>query len=108
MTACFFINLQLLPKPSLLKLRVPEEHFADMVMLLEFLNTFGPLFEVEEVIQRKITYGRLFQADTYSVRDNPVVLNTCELLSYQLIKHISALLLHLSTVTIYILVIMTT
>jgi len=39
-------------------LRVPEEHFADVAMILEFLNGFGPVFEVEELIQRKINYGQ--------------------------------------------------
>jgi len=39
-------------------LRVPEEYFADAAMILEFLNGFGPVFEVEEVIQRKISYGQ--------------------------------------------------
>ncbi|XP_065883446.1 bromodomain adjacent to zinc finger domain protein 1A-like isoform X2 [Dysidea avara] len=51
-----------LPEPSLLRLRVPEEHFADVAMILEFLNAFGPVFEVEEVIQRKINYDLIEEA----------------------------------------------
>ena len=52
---------------------MPEEHFADVAMLLEFLNTFGPLFEVEEVIQRKITFGMIMCSSVNDIAYNLIV-----------------------------------
>lgn len=30
---------------------IPPELFGDAVMVLEFLNSFGPLFDIKEVIR---------------------------------------------------------
>lgn len=40
-----------------MKTSVPPELFGDAVMILEFLNTFGPLFDIKEVIRGGITFG---------------------------------------------------
>ncbi len=41
-----------------MKTSVPPELFGDAVMILEFLNTFGPLFNIREVIGGGgITFG---------------------------------------------------
>ena len=48
---------QPLPKPTPVKSILPHEQFGNAVMLLEFLNTFGPLFNVKEAIRGGITIG---------------------------------------------------
>lgn len=42
--------------------KLPADLFGDAVMLLEFLHTFGPLFNIREVIQTAITFGEIPQA----------------------------------------------
>ncbi len=39
------------------------ELFGDAVMLLEFLHTFGPLFNIREVIRGDITFGESASLD---------------------------------------------
>lgn len=38
--------------------KIPQELFGDAVMVMEFLHTFGPLFNIREVIHGGITYGK--------------------------------------------------
>ena len=40
-----------------MKSSIPPELFGDAVMILEFLNTFGPLFNMKEVIRGGVTFG---------------------------------------------------
>ena len=51
----FPISLQPLPLP--VKSLIPREEFGNAVMVLEFLNTFGPLFNVREAIRAGVTIG---------------------------------------------------
>ena len=37
---------------------IPSELFGDAVMVLEFLNAFGPLFNMGEVIRSDVTFGK--------------------------------------------------
>lgn len=53
----FVFSFQPLPEAALVDTCIPPELFGDAVMVLEFLNTFGPLFNIQEVIRGGITYG---------------------------------------------------
>ena len=48
---------QPLPVPSPVCSQLPQELFGDVVMILEFLHSFGPLFNIREVIREGITFG---------------------------------------------------
>lgn len=48
---------QPLPQPSPLTSLLPPELFGEGVMVLEFLHSFGPLFNIREVIREGITFG---------------------------------------------------
>ena len=37
--------------------RLPAELFGEAVVVLEFLHSFGPLFNIREVIREGITFG---------------------------------------------------
>ena len=51
---------QPLPEPTPVSSVIPHEQFGNAVMVLEFLNTFGPLFDIKEVIRGGITIGKPF------------------------------------------------
>ncbi len=48
---------QPLPPATPIQTELPNELFGDAIMLLEFLNNFGPLFNIREVIRGGITFG---------------------------------------------------
>ena len=49
--------LQPLPSPTAIVTSLHSELFGEAVMLMEFLHTFGPLFNIREVIRGGITFG---------------------------------------------------
>lgn len=48
---------QPLPQPTPVTCLLPPELFGEAVMVLEFLHSFGPLFNIREVIREGITFG---------------------------------------------------
>lgn len=54
---CMAPSLQPLPTASPVQSSISPELFGDAVMVVEFLNTFGKLFNIEEVIRGGITFG---------------------------------------------------
>ncbi len=50
---------QPLPDPDPVATQLPADLFGEAVMLLEFLHTFGPLFNIREVIPTTITFGKI-------------------------------------------------
>ena len=50
---------QSLPAARELSSQLPAGLFGEAVMLLEFLHSFGPLFNIREVIREGITFGEL-------------------------------------------------
>ena len=50
---------QPLPEPTPVKSLLSQDQFGSAVMVLEFLNTFGPLFNIKEAIRGGITIGKL-------------------------------------------------
>ena len=49
---------QPLPVATKVASQLTAELFGDAVMLLEFLQTFGPLFNIREAIREGITFGK--------------------------------------------------
>ncbi len=62
----FFLSTQSLPKSTAIITSIPPEFFGDAVMILEFLNAFGPLFDIKEIIRESITFGKLFLLSVYN------------------------------------------
>ena len=54
---------------------IPPELFGDAVMVLEFLNNFGPLFDIKEVIRGGITFG---ECEILAFRLFGFIVATCE------------------------------
>lgn len=54
-----FSCLQELPKPLPVKTRLPPELFGDALMVLEFLNAFGELFDLKDEFPDGITLGKI-------------------------------------------------
>ncbi len=53
------LPLQDLPIPTPVEMCIPAEHFGDAVTVVEFLNNFSFLFDVEEELGGTITLGEL-------------------------------------------------
>lgn len=53
-----FPSLQPLPEAIPVKTALPLRLFGDAVMIVEFLKTFGPLFNMKEVITSEVTFGK--------------------------------------------------
>ena len=56
--ASYLSGVQTLPEATLVRTNLPHVVFGEAVMILEFLNTFGPLFDLKEVIRGGITFGK--------------------------------------------------
>ena len=59
--------LQALPGPTAVRTELPMELFGDAVMVLEFLHTFGPLFNLKEAIPAGINFGEFTTRQSFSV-----------------------------------------
>ena len=56
-TACLN-GLQDLPKTIPVTIKLPSELFGDMMMVLEFLNVFGNLFDIKDEFPSGLTFGK--------------------------------------------------
>ena len=50
---------QPLPAPVPVVSKLPNELFGQTVMVMEFLHTFGPLFNIKDFIAETITFGKV-------------------------------------------------
>ncbi|RXN19266.1 bromodomain adjacent to zinc finger domain 1A isoform X1 [Labeo rohita] len=71
-------DLKELPKPLPVKTRLPPELFGDALMVLEFLNAFGELFDLKDEFPDGITLEVLEEALVGSDPEGPL----CELLFF--------------------------
>lgn len=53
-----FLSLQPLPTPTPIRTKLPNELFGQTVMVMEFLHTFGSLFNIKDFIAEIITFGK--------------------------------------------------
>ncbi|XP_023577601.1 bromodomain adjacent to zinc finger domain protein 1A [Octodon degus] len=51
-------DLKELPEPTPVKTRLPPEIFGDALMVLEFLNAFGELFDLQDEFPEGVTLGK--------------------------------------------------
>ena len=58
--------MQDLPVPTPVEMGIPTENFGDAVTIVEFLNSFSFLFDVEEELGGTITLGINTDLDTFS------------------------------------------
>lgn len=54
----YYLTLQELPEPTPVKTRLPPEVFGDALMVLEFLNAFGELFDLQDEFPEGVTLGK--------------------------------------------------
>lgn len=52
--------MQELPEPTPVKTRLPPEIFGDALMVLEFLNAFGELFDLQDEFPEGVTLGKCY------------------------------------------------
>lgn len=52
--------LQELPEPTPVKTRLPPEIFGDALMVLEFLNAFGELFDLQDEFPEGVSLGKYY------------------------------------------------
>uniref|UniRef100_A0A673MQL1 Bromodomain adjacent to zinc finger domain protein 1A n=1 Tax=Sinocyclocheilus rhinocerous TaxID=307959 RepID=A0A673MQL1_9TELE len=71
-------DLKELPKPLPVKTRLPPELFGDALMVLEFLNAFGELFDLKDEFPDGVTLEVLEEAFVGSDPEGPL----CELLFF--------------------------
>ncbi|XP_026086004.1 bromodomain adjacent to zinc finger domain protein 1A-like isoform X2 [Carassius auratus] len=71
-------DLKELPKPLPVKTRLPPELFGDALMVLEFLNAFGELFDLKDEFPDGVTLEVLEEALVGSDPEGPL----CELLFF--------------------------
>ena len=57
--------MQDLPVPTPVEMAIPTENFGDAVTIVEFLNSFSFLFDVEEELGGTITLGINTDLDTF-------------------------------------------
>ena len=57
------IHLQELPKTTPVSIKLPSDLFGDMMMVLEFLNIFGNLFDIKDEFPSGLTFGNVFTID---------------------------------------------
>ena len=63
-TECvLYIHLQELPKTTPVSIKLPADLFGDMMMVLEFLNIFGNLFDIKDEFPSGLTFGNVFTID---------------------------------------------
>jgi bromodomain adjacent to zinc finger domain protein 1A len=53
-------NLMEIPKPVPIRSKITQHMFGDAVMILEFLNNFGELFEIKDDFPNGFNYGIYF------------------------------------------------
>ena len=58
-----YIHLQELPKTTPVSIKLPSDLFGDMMMVLEFLNIFGNLFDIKDEFPSGLTFGNVFMID---------------------------------------------
>ena len=72
MTQLFPIILQDLPKTTPVTIKLPSELFGDMMMVLEFLNVFGNLFDMKDEFPSGLTFGKPINLLVLDQTDNEV------------------------------------
>ncbi|GAB1297436.1 Bromodomain adjacent to zinc finger domain protein 1A [Apodemus speciosus] len=71
-------DLKDLPEPTPVKTRLPPEVFGDALMVLEFLNAFGELFDLQDEFPEGVTLEVLEEALVGNDSEGPL----CELLFF--------------------------
>ncbi|XP_060031403.1 bromodomain adjacent to zinc finger domain protein 1A isoform X2 [Erinaceus europaeus] len=71
-------DLKDLPEPTPVKTRLPPEIFGDALMVLEFLNAFGELFDLQDEFPEGVTLEVLEEALVGNDSEGPL----CELLFF--------------------------
>uniref|UniRef100_A0A452U4F2 Bromodomain adjacent to zinc finger domain protein 1A n=1 Tax=Ursus maritimus TaxID=29073 RepID=A0A452U4F2_URSMA len=71
-------DLKELPEPTPVKTRLPPEIFGDALMVLEFLNAFGELFDLQDEFPEGVTLEVLEEALVGNDSEGPL----CELLFF--------------------------
>lgn len=71
-------DLKELPEPTPVKTRLPPEVFGDALMVLEFLNAFGELFDLQDEFPEGVTLEVLEEALVGNDSEGPL----CELLFF--------------------------
>ena len=64
------IHLQELPKTTPVSIKLPSDLFGDMMMVLEFLNIFGNLFDIKDEFPSGLTFGNVFKIDILCIRSD--------------------------------------
>ena len=52
-----YIGQQDLPKTIPVAIKLPSDLFGEMMMVLEFLNVFGSLFDIKDEFPNGLTFG---------------------------------------------------
>lgn len=53
-----FASFQDLPKAKPVQIKLPSDLFGDMMMVLEFLNVFGNLFDIKDEFPNGLSFGK--------------------------------------------------
>ena len=64
------IHLQELPKTTPVSIKLPSDLFGDMMMVLEFLNIFGNLFDIKDEFPSGLTFGNVFTIDILFIQSD--------------------------------------
>lgn len=64
------IHLQDLPKTTPVSIKLPSDLFGDMMMVLEFLNIFGNLFDIKDEFPSGLTFGNVFTIDILCIQSD--------------------------------------
>lgn len=64
------VNLQELPKTTPVIIKLPSDLFGDMMMVLEFLNIFGNLFDIKDEFPSGLTFGNVFTIDILCIQSD--------------------------------------
>ena len=64
------IHLQELPKTTPVSIKLPSDLFGDMMMVLEFLNIFGNLFDIKDEFPSGLTFGNVFTIDILCIQSD--------------------------------------
>ncbi|MBZ3869661.1 Bromodomain adjacent to zinc finger domain protein 1A [Sciurus carolinensis] len=75
-------DLKELPEPTPVKTRLPPEIFGDALMVLEFLNAFGELFDLQDEFPEGVTLGKYSKVLEEALVGNDSEGPLCELLFF--------------------------
>ncbi|ELW63180.1 Bromodomain adjacent to zinc finger domain protein 1A [Tupaia chinensis] len=75
-------DLKELPEPTPVKTRLPPEIFGDALMVLEFLNAFGELFDLQDEFPEGVTLGKCSEVLEEALVGNDSEGPLCELLFF--------------------------